>query len=144
MRRLSSSGSALANVPGFKMPEKREEAGARDSHTSGPGLVPSLRLNSWIKNSGGRGRRRGDQGRPRGVLWLRGPSTLNGGAGGWGRHRCYCPGSEWQRLFFSPISRESCDLCLARGTGASEESFVHLKKKKVNPTQPSPETFAFQ
>lgn len=54
------------------MPERREEAGAGDSHTSGSRLVPSLLPNHWIKKSGMRRESRDGEfrGRAGGVLRL--------------------------------------------------------------------------
>lgn len=60
--RLCGSGSSLVRAPGFKMPERRKEAGVGDSHTSGSRLVPSLLPNPWIKNLGGGRRRKSEDG----------------------------------------------------------------------------------
>ena len=58
-----NSGSSRVSAPGFKMPERREEVAAGDSHTSGLRLVPSLLPNPWIKN-----RREEEEGED-GELW---------------------------------------------------------------------------
>lgn len=108
-RRLPASGSPSVSAPGFKKPERREEAGRSwgDSHTSGSCLVPSLLPNPWIKNP-----RRGKEGAETGSSGDRLPPTVGRERGAGARGGAGAFAKALNGRGFS-VSREACDLFLS-------------------------------